>query len=240
MNKTTTTTLLRRTVPSLVAAAVLAAATGSAVPSAPASSTAAAPQAAAGDCAPALVDDYASGSYRSPDLTTGTIDNYAPGTMLGGVRRTRFRVANNPYQFPSTLLVAPPEVATLVVSSGFKGSTVLQIHYGLPAPGSVKPLNADLSCYGRFQVRFTAVDLPLNVNVQVKSASSPSVYQCGLNTAAHTNGFVANFPFDCFVTNDPAHPPVDWTDIDRVALLIQSGSAVAANDYAIRTFKLTR
>ena len=61
--------------------------------------------------------------------------------------------------------------------------------------------------------------------MEVKSASSPSVYQCGFNTSCHRlNGFTLDFKFGCFVTNDPAHPPVDWTDIDRILLHIYPAS----------------
>ena len=95
------------------------------------------------------------------------------------------------------------------------------------------PLNADLSCYDRFRLHFASSDLPLNINVEVKSASSPAVYQCGVNTPVNQlDGFDVDFEFENFVTNDPEKPPADWTDIDRVLLLIQNPSQVAANDYA--------
>ncbi|KAA1418959.1 hypothetical protein F0U44_10845 [Nocardioides humilatus] len=195
--------------------------------------------AAAKGCVPAMIDNFMTGAYRSPDLTTGSVTNTESGAMLGGRRTTRFQVAGNPFGFPSTAVVAPGDKSLLAVSSGYKGPTALAVFYGLRSEAHPEVLRADLSCFKRFEVNFVANDLPLNINVEVKSASSPTVYQCGVNTeAGQTNGFRLEFPFDCFVTNDPAHPPVDWTRIDRVLLLIQSASAMAANDYAINFFRL--
>ena len=75
--------------------------------------------------------------------------------------------------------------------------------------------------------------------MEVKSASSPAVYQCGVNTPANQlNGFDVDFEFENFVTNDPEKPPADWTDIDRVLLLIQNASQVAANHYALSSITL--
>lgn len=194
---------------------------------------------AAKGCVPAMIDNFMTGPYRSPDLTTGSVTDTEAGTMLGGRRTTRLQVGGNPYELPSTAIIAPAEKSLLAVSSGYRGWTALHLFYGLRSEAFPDVLRADLSCFDRFQVHFVANDLPLNINVQVKSASSPVVYQCGVNTAGgQTNGFLLEFPFDCFVTNDPAHPPVDWTRIDRVLLLVQSASAMASNDYAITYFRL--
>jgi len=192
-----------------------------------------------GVCIPSLIDDFSTGSYRSPDLRNGHADATRTGSMLGGRRATRFVSAPNEYRLPATMLVAPNHKPALIVSSGYLGFSQLWVSYGVRGAGQLAPLNADLSCYDRFRVHFAAADLPLNINVEVQSASSPSVYQCGVNTVAdQLNGFYVDFKFSCFVTNDPAHPPVDWADIDRILLLIQNASQVAANDYAISSMEL--
>lgn len=190
-------------------------------------------------CVPAVIDDFTTGAYRSPDLNVGSADATISGSMLGGRRASRIVSRPNRYEMPTTFLVPLDGKSPLIVSSGYQGFSVLTIQYGLLKPGQVAPLNADLSCHSLFRLRFASIDLPLNVNMEVKSASSPSVYQCGFNTPANRlNGFTLDFKFGCFVTNDPAHPPVDWTDIDRILLQIQPASQVGANDYAISSLKL--
>ncbi len=190
-------------------------------------------------CAGPVVDDFSSGAYRSPDVTSGTTDSTKTGSMLGGRRFTRVVVGTNLYNFPTTLAINPGGEHILAFSAGYKTFSGLQIFYGLKSAGVLAPLNANFSCYDRFRVHFAAADLPLNFNMQVRSTSSTAPYQCGQNTQANlTNGFIADFPFTCFVTNDPNHPPVDWTHINLVDLLLGTASAIGANDYAIKKVEL--
>ena len=190
-------------------------------------------------CIPAVVDNFTTGAYRSPDLIRGSVDGAMRGTMLGRRRVTRFESRPNRWRMPATMVIPADGKAPLVVSSGYKGFTALYIQYGLIRAGQTAPLNADLSCYDRFRLHFASSDLPLNINVEVKSASSPAVYQCGVNTPVNQlDGFDVDFEFENFVTNDPEKPPADWTDIDRVLLLIQNASQVAANDYALSSITL--
>jgi hypothetical protein len=184
---------------------------------------------------PMTIDDFSSGAYnKTISKANTTVDATKMGSMLGGQRFTRFAVGTSPYENPSTLLVNPGGESRLVMSSGYKGFTGIQVFYGLRAAGAPVALDADLSCNDVFRVQFEAADVPINFNLQVRSGTS-GIHQCGQNTPGGlTNGFVAEFPYDCF-TNQP----VAWNDIDMIVLLIGTASAVASNDYSITKVEAT-
>ena len=67
--------------------------------------------------------------------------------------------------------------------------------------------------------------------MQVIAGNNPAVAQCGVNQPGNSIPFTVDFPFNCFVPN--AGPLPDFSDIDLIDLILQSGSAVGANDFAI-------
>jgi hypothetical protein len=176
------------------------------------------------------------------ELLSGSERTTQTGSMLGGDRVTNFNIPiaptnpnNNPYGLPGTLDILPNQSPLLVVSTGYKLFHGLQVFYGLN-----RPLDANFTCHDRFRVHFAASDLGLNINMQVSATNMNNVVaQCGKNVPGQTTGvgFDVEFPFDCFVVN--AGPRPDFHHITQVRLLVQSGSAIAANDYAISKIEAT-
>jgi hypothetical protein len=187
-------------------------------------------------CAGPLVDDFSSGPYHAevhsgvPDPSTQT------GSMLGGQRLTRFFVPgaptnpnNNPYDLPSTLDILPNQSSILVVSTPYLAFHGLHVFYGVGTA-----LDANLTCHDRFRVHFAASDVGLNINMQVVAANTNNqVAGCGKNVPGQTTGggFDVDFPFNCFANNTGT--PTDFRHITQIRLIVQSGSAIAGNDYAI-------
>jgi hypothetical protein len=182
-----------------------------------------------------VVDDFTTGPHHA-QLASGADRSTQDGSMLGGDRVTNFNIPmaptnpdNNPYGLPATLDILPNQSPLLTVSTGYKEFHGLQVFYGLN-----RPLDANFGCHDRFRVHFAASDLGLNINMQVSATNmNNAIAQCGKNVPGQTTGvgFDVEFPFDCFVVN--AGPRPDFQHLTQVRLLVQSGSAIAANDYVI-------
>jgi hypothetical protein len=186
-------------------------------------------------CVGPVVDDFSTGPHHV-ELQSGSDRSTQTGSMLGGERTTIFAIPtaptnpnNNPYGLTAAFDVLPSQSPLLIVSTPYKAFHSADVFYGLN-----RPIDVSFSCYDRFRVHFAASDLGLNINMQVAATNTNGVVaQCGRNVPGQTTGvgFDVDFPFDCFVVN--AGPLPDFHHITQVRLLVQSGSAIAANDYAI-------
>jgi hypothetical protein len=197
---------------------------------------------AAAECAVALVDDFSSGAYRSPDVKSGLEDATQTGAMIGGRRFTRVSVPSNVYGFPSNLVINPNGEHVLLVSSGYKGFTGFETVYGLKSATVSAPLHANLTCYDRFRVTFKGADGALGV-IPIVYYIDPVTHggrygECGkVVPAGSTNGATLEFTFDCF--EDGAGKPVaDWSDITVIGLLVTAHGAIAGHDYALAKIEL--
>jgi hypothetical protein len=192
-------------------------------------------------CAGPVIDDFSTGPHHA-ELQTGSDRSTQTGSMLGGERTTVFAVPtaptnpnNNPYGLTAAFDILPNQSPLLVVSTPYKAFHGADVFYGLG-----RPFDMNFSCYDRFRVHFAASDLGLNINMQVGATNTNGVVaQCGRNVPGQTTGvaFDVDFPFDCFVVN--AGPLPDFHHLTQVRLLVQSGSAMAANDYAIGKIEAT-
>jgi hypothetical protein len=179
------------------------------------------------------LDDFTTGPKVS-FLFTGDDTSQQAGTMVGGFRRTHFLVA--PFPIAHGGLFHIPAGGPLIVSCGYKVAHRLELIYGVDGSGANAPLNLDLSAYDRLVVDFDGSDAGINFNIVVFWASGAYYSIQGFNLDASNLPFSVTFPFSLFLPTVPGFP-VDWSDIDYIVIVAQTGSAIGANDYAIRGFK---
>jgi hypothetical protein len=192
-----------------------------------------------------VIDDYSSGQYRVTLRPAGRlVMAVRRGSMIGGSRLTIFSSAANRFNQRATLDIGPGDSSALVIDTGIHVSHRLEMYYGFDLRrGQVipTPLNLDLSCFSKFRVHFNANDQGINVTMQVTAGNNPgNRAQHALNIPGHTDGapFVVDFPFSDFEPN--AGPLPNFTDIDLIDIISQTGSAIGANDYAITLIEAVR
>ncbi|NMO20383.1 hypothetical protein HPC49_41530 [Pyxidicoccus fallax] len=179
-----------------------------------------------------LVDDFSTGAYQvdayagSPDL------HYSSGTMLGGVRGTYVLAAPELplHQRPASLSIPPG--GPLILETGFQVNHRLELVYGRDAAGNQAPLNLDTRSYDRIRVWFDGCDVSENFNI-VLFAAGGRHYSLGINTTPEHRPFCIDFPLGKFLI-----PEADRADIDFIALILQTGSAMGATDFALRSVSL--
>lgn len=164
--------------------------------------------------------------------------------MIGGSRLTIFSSAANQFRQRATLDIGPSDSSALVIGAGIHASHRLEMYYGFDLRrGQLipTPLNLDLSCFSRFRVHFNSNDQQINVTMQVTAGNNPgNRAQHALNVPGHVTDipFVVDVAFSDFVPN--AGPRPDFSDIDLIDLISQSGTAIGANDYAITLIEVVR
>jgi hypothetical protein len=137
----------------------------------------------------------------------------------------------------ATLDITPGGSSVMVVATGIGVSHRLEAHYGFGLRrGRVvpTPLNRDLSCFNKFRVHFAYNDVPVNFTMQVTAGNNPGnrATLASQVDASKVPGIpvVVDFPFSKFTQTGP---PPDLTDIDMIDIILQTGSAIGANDYAV-------
>ena len=186
----------------------------------------------------AILDDFTSGPYRAR-LRCGSETAFQNGTMVGGVRNTSVIVpcggGANPFNQPASLEI--PKGGPLAFDSGIRVFHRVEVVYGIEKGNVFSPLDLDLSGFDRLRVKFDASDLTLNFNVVVFMRDGTARAQAGCNIEPRT----APFNLDLRLASDfvPQLGTPDWSDVDAIAIIIQSASAVGANDYAITAFGAT-
>lgn len=196
-----------------------------------------------------VIDDFTTGPLARHDILCNLLDVTRAGAMAGATRRTRLIVnqppvpcaTTNALRQPASLQVGPD--GPLVVSTGLKTFHRLELSYGQDLANNNQPLSLDLTQRlhnDRIRVTFDASDLVENFNIVLYTAygtPSSAIALCGMNMNPGTNTFSVDFPFANFHTN--VGTP-DFQRVDFIILVLQSGSAIGANDFALRSVVATR
>ncbi len=179
-----------------------------------------------------VLDDFSTGAYKVKQASGQDI-NTQSGLMVGGDRFTVFTVcppgpcgASNPFDQEALLQIRPGSPSALIYSAGYKVAPRLDLQYG-----TFTPLQLNLGAYDRFRVKFDASDLIVNFNIVVFTPSG--WLQTGCNLSASTNSVSIDFPFADFI--GPANP--DFTNINAIDFIFQSGSAMGTNNFAITSLE---
>jgi len=180
------------------------------------------------------LDDFSTGPYAR-QLSAGRDVSTQVGSMVGLERQTFFIVCDpgpcgpaNPFAQSGSFEIRTGTDVTpsaLIYSAGYKVYPRLEVHYG-----AVTPLQLDLGTnYDRIRVRFDGTDGVINFNIVVFSFSGYS--QAGCNLDASGNPVSIDFPIANF------RGEADFTRIDDISFVFQSGTAVGGNDWAVTRFE---
>jgi hypothetical protein len=182
------------------------------------------------------IDDFTAAT-QNLSVTDGVQESFKkvpPGSpLIGDSRLITLRVAKP--GVPAFAKAATLDIGDghLVVQSGIQAHPRIEVFYGRSS-NSETPLHHNLSGCKKFRLHFLASDSGLNINMQVRAENNPGIdAQSGVNIDGHPDGvpFVVDFAFSTFVPN--AGPLPDFADINEITLIIQSGSVIGANDYAL-------
>ena len=184
-----------------------------------------------------ILDDFTTGAY-SKSLHCGEHSAFRNGTMIGGVRNTFFQVpcgdGANPFDQTASLEILKD--GPLAFGAGIRVFHRVEVLYGFDK-GGFTPLNLDLTGFDRLRVKFDSNDLVLNFNVVVLMQDGTSRVQAACNLQPGTLPFNVDLRFAEDFATQTGTP--DWSDVDAVDIIFQSGSAIGANDYAVTAFNAT-
>jgi len=197
-----------------------------------------------------VLDDFTSGRLDLHSITCGLGDVTRAGIMVGGTRRMRLIVnqpqtpcnPSNPLRQPATLEVRR-NTGPLIVGTGFKTFHRVELSYGQNLNNVTTPLNLDLTGggqYDRVRLTFAGNDLVENVNLVLFTSldtAALSIPGCAINVQPGLGEFSVDFPFARFNAN--AGTP-NFADADIIFLVLQSGSAIGANDFALKSIVATQ
>jgi hypothetical protein len=188
-----------------------------------------------------VIDDFKNSPYSTVLTNQPTfVVKYQVGpTIVGGVRQTSLTVVQAaPYFGQSTQVQIRPN-GPLVISGGYKSYFGLYLGYGYTATGGAGHLNLNLSGEGRacpgcdrFRITLDGSDSELSYLMQVLDQNGHYATLNGTESlAGRILPFAVDFPFADFV-EDPALP-VDWSHIDYVYVLFQTGNVLGGHDLAV-------
>lgn len=186
-----------------------------------------------------VLDDFSTGAYKK-QLASGSDVNVQVGNMVGGHRETALLVCPpgpcglaNQFGQTGSIQIRPATKfapSALVYSAGFRVSPRVDVVYGLAAP-----LNLALApTYDRIRVNFYASDLIVNFNIVAFTGGLYSQTGCNLNPSIGPVSI--DFPLADF-TPGSGTPGADFTNVSSIDFILQSGSAVGANDWAVTSFE---
>ncbi len=189
-----------------------------------------------------IIDNFTTGNTPRFQVTCNLKDNTQPGSMAGGARRTRLIVnqpgtsCNPPNQYRQTASMQVRAGGTFLLGSDFKVFHRLEVFYGQDVLNNVTPLNLDLTEGGlanrRIRIVFDGMDLVENFNIVLFMHDGSARSACSMNISPGISPFTIDFPLANFGT---ALGTADYTDVDFIALIFQSGSAIGANDFAVKS-----
>lgn len=155
--------------------------------------------------------------------------------MIGGVRETFFFLnPQNPFDQTCTLEIQPN--GALLINAGLRLFWGLSLVYGESPGGQDALLNLNLTPYDRFRLDIDSVDVGLSLPVVVFSGNGNSASAI-VSIPDNNSRYDLDIPFTNFTENPGS--PIDWSDIDKIAFVFQSGSAVSGDDFAIRAIRVT-
>lgn len=173
----------------------------------------------------ATIDDFQTGPDAMTLSTTGLVQKAQAGTMLGGNRCVALTVTGNTYARPASVELRADPQGYLAVDTGVGVDHSLMLLYGYDDQCNARPLDEDLSDFAAFEIRLAALDLDVAGAIAVwtptGTASAPLDIQAGST--------VKTINFDTF-TGTP-----DWAHVQHLIFEVQSGGAVAAHDYLLRS-----
>ncbi len=182
-----------------------------------------------------VIDDFKTGPVQ---IEIDTVDqeqtSQAGAGILGGWRCLELGASVNPYERPLGVEVREGEDGYLAFESGagIHQSMNLLYGYGDGCNGGA-PLATDFSPYTHLRLEFAplyeiygAIDMGTTGAIVVWSTSGASSIPLGIVEQSLTH----DVAFTDF-TGD-----VDWSDVQNIAVVIQSGGPVPAYDYILRSF----
>jgi hypothetical protein len=194
-----------------------------------------------------VIDDFTTGyttaplALRTPNTSTRA---FQTAFVPGNVREEYFAIGSNNFAQPAELDIVndPRGGGALAVTTGTQEFFQLLLYYGVDTHGNTAPLGY-FPAWGcdRFRVTFDSSSVGINFNFEVwtpNAAGTPAstYFVDGLNTSPAVSGSPSciDFPFTKFgPTQDFAH-----TGIDMMILILQSGSVIGANDFALKKIEL--
>lgn len=174
-----------------------------------------------------LIDDFSTGP-DSFTVITGEKDALQSGNMIiGGQRKTRLIGTNNPRLQSAHLDVG---FGSLNLSTGVEQLFRLELFYGKGADAS-SPMSLNLKSFNGVRCRFFFIYSGLNFNFQVFSGTKVST--AGVNLDANSTPFTQEFLLPEFEGN------ADFSAIDLIVLVFQSGPLSGGQYYAIDSIEVT-
>ena len=194
------------------------------------------------------IDDFKTGTTGRIRHVCGVRTYIQRGLMVGGTRLTHMTInepplclGGNPYRQTASLQVR--KEGMLLLNNDYGVHARLDMRYGQDKSGANAPLNLDLtegSLNDRIRLTFKGNDLYKNSQITVYMHDGTSRSSCGFYVPPMTDNipFTMDFPFSIFNV-EPALGPSDYTDVDYISLMFQSGSAIGSNDLALTSVVAT-
>jgi hypothetical protein len=187
------------------------------------------------------IDDFSTGANKKT-LSTGSDDHTVTGTMIGGERRTYFRVcqhtpctvAENEFAQSATFQTGPSKngavSSALIMSSGYKTFPLIQIFWGIDGQNNVAPLHLDLRPYDRLRVSFDGLTEVLNFNLQLYTPTGNAQIGCNLLPVHPVKPpYTVDFPLVDFTR--VSGTTIDFGDITYMDMLSFLGGNYAITKY---------
>jgi hypothetical protein len=197
-----------------------------------------------------VLDDFTSGSLDRRAITCNATDATRAGSMVGSTRRMRLVVNNaltscnsaNPYRQPASVAVLN-NTGPLLVGSGLRTLHRLELSWGQALNNSVKPMNLDLTgggLFDRIRLTVTGNDRRENLTMAVYTGLGSGAGTVGTCAATLQPGAVETSVDIPLANLRPLFGNLTVTDADFLLLTLQSGTALGANDFALKSMVLTR
>jgi hypothetical protein len=199
-----------------------------------------------------LIDNFTTG-HAGPFLLAGAnqfLDRHQTAARVpGGVRREFFENTANPFRQVAEFGVLsdptdPTGGGALVVGTGAREFFRIELYYGIDVNNNLGPLHyfPPAGC-DRFRVTFDSSSRGVNFNLEAWTPANGLPDQIGfddaINMGENAFPFCVEFPFANFVTNTPnVTEDFAHTGIDLILPILQSGSAMGANDFVMKRIEV--
>jgi hypothetical protein len=180
-----------------------------------------------------VIDDFETGPVQVEIDTVDQLEVSQHGAgILGGSRCLDLSATVNPYDRPVSVEVRDGEGGYLALESGVGVHQSMMLLYGYDDACNSQGLAADFSPYTHLRLEFAPLDIFGAIDQGVGGAivvwSSAGAGSGTLSIDAQTQTHdVALADFD---------GDVDWSDVQEIAVVMQSGGAVPGHDYILQSF----
>jgi hypothetical protein len=183
---------------------------------------------ASAQVAPLVIDDFTAGAVTLPVSTTYSWVNQTQtggaSHIVGGVRCVNFTVDDNPFARPAAVDIGDGH---LVVDTGIHTNHALMLLYGYDTSCEPVGLNQDMSPYEGLRLDFAGMDMGTAGAIAIWSGEEASTYQLSVAPGERAR----DVPFADF------DPPLTLSDVQYIAIVIESGDVDPAQDYALLSIK---